>query len=80
MTTREILTRWIQIARDRGMAERANQFWLLRDFLDREVWSDVFCRKHAEEAYGVLVGLDDSKPEQKQVAGELLPIVKGYMV
>lgn len=75
----EILTKWIRIARQRGMAEKANQFWLLRDFAEREVWSDDFLKAHAQEAWKVLVTLDNSKPEVNVVLEELLPIVKEYM-
>jgi hypothetical protein len=75
----DILTKWIEIAGKRGMPEKVQSFWLLRDYIEGIVWSESFYKEHAREAWECLVGLDDSKPEVKQVLTELLPVVKGYM-
>lgn len=80
MNTIDILTKWIRIAKQRGMTERVQQFWLLRDYAECEIWSDEFLRAHAQEAWEILVGLDDNKPEVEIVVSELLPVVKEYMV
>lgn len=75
----EILTEWIRIAKNHNMMDKVNQFWLLRDFAERRIWSEAFYRAHAQEAWEVLCGLDDSKPEVEMVLKKLLPIVKEYM-
>ena len=80
MNSIEIISRWIDIAHRYNMNDRVAQFWLLRDFAEQSVWSDRFYKEHAQEAWIILVELDDTKPEVKIVLDELLPIVKGYMV
>jgi len=73
----DILTRWIDIATERGMVTKVLQFWLLRDYVEG-TFSDAFFERHVEEARKALAGIDTSKVEGKRVVEEVRVIVEGW--
>lgn len=54
------------------MTQRVEDFWLLRDYLEGDVWSAEFYSKHKPDVIEILDSLDSSKEEVCSVISEFI--------
>jgi hypothetical protein len=63
----DILTAWIKYSFDRNILQRIKDFWLLRDYMEGNIWSKDFYKKHKKEVVAILDSLDKEKPDVQTI-------------
>ena len=67
-----ILTEWIEYARQNNMIMHVKGFWLLRDYLEGDIWSKKFHDKHLPNVKMILNSLNTDKKDVKIIIDEFV--------
>lgn len=74
----DILSSWINYCETRNLLQNRKDFWLLRDYIEGDVWSEKFYKKHKPHVIKILNNLDKDKKEVVIILNHFTGVLTKY--